>query len=606
MITEAQTNNKANDRRYECVSEYKERLLHLLDNAIVGFFQIDINGHFVLVNLKFAQIFGFNTLNDFFNSVPNVAKLFLNSRDLRSIAYNLRRWGYVDGAELPFKKRDGQIIWAVIRVMSVNSKSGEEIYEGFTADVTERRLIEHERHQSEKRFRMLVEQAGDAFFIHDYEGKILDVNKRACQSLGYTRDELLGMKISDVDLDANTKQHKKMFWQQLEPEEYITFGGTHKRKDGTTFPVEVRLGRLDLENQSVILSLMRDVTERKKAEQELKNAFNEIKELKKRLEDENFYLRQEVEIRYRHEEIVGESKEIKKVLSDAEKVAKENTPVLILGETGTGKELLARAVHRMSPRKKKAMIKVNCAALPSTLIESELFGREKGAFTGAVSKQIGRFEAADGSTIFLDEIGDLPCELQSKLLRVLQENKFERLGSSETRSVDVRVIAATNHNLAELVKQNNFRKDLFYRLNVFPLKLPPLREREGGIEQLTWAFVEEFNQSMGKSVQHIPKKTMDMLKNYNWPGNIRELKNVIEKAMIMTNDSVLRIDRLETDEMTDDSTLKLEDVEREHIKRVMKRTGWKISGKNGAAPLMGLNESTLRSKMKKLGIRRPA
>jgi len=295
----------------------------------------------------------------------------------------------------------------------------------------------------------------------------------------------------------------------------------------------------------------------------------------------------------------------KRVLNAAEKVAKEDTCVLVMGETGTGKEILARAIHNMSPRKGHSMIRVNCAALPATLIESELFGREKGAFTGAASKQVGRFEAANRSTIFLDEIGDLPMELQGKLLRVLQDNTFERLGSSETISVDVRVIAATNHNLAELVRDNKFRRDLYYRLNVFPITVPPLRERREDIPLMVWTFVEELSQSMGKSIKTIPKRAMDQLLGYYWPGNVRELKNLIERAMIMSNGTTLHIEKLEAEEITAGQDMRLVDMERNHINQVLESTGWRVSGKKGAARLLDLKVSTLRSRMKKLGIERP-
>jgi DNA-binding NtrC family response regulator len=351
----------------------------------------------------------------------------------------------------------------------------------------------------------------------------------------------------------------------------------------------------------VILSAMR----RREAEVEVQDSYDEIKQLKDRLEQENIYLRKEIEINYRHDEIVGESDAIKGVLSQAEKVAGQDASVLILGDTGTGKELLAHAIHNISRRKSRAMIKVNCAALPSTLIESELFGREKGAFTGALSKQIGRFEAADGSTIFLDEIGDLPLDLQAKLLRVLHEGEFERLGSTKTVSVDVRVIAATNHDLEQAMREGRFRQDLFYRLNVFPITVPPLRERREDIPLLVWAFVKEIGEGMGRSIEKIPKKSMDMLQEYPWPGNVRELRNVIERAMILSIRSTLIIDRLESKDPTLVPNRTLEEIERNHIADVLESVQWRVYGKNGAAEILGLKPSTLQHRMKKLGIEKP-
>ncbi len=336
----------------------------------------------------------------------------------------------------------------------------------------------------------------------------------------------------------------------------------------------------------------------------LQMSYEEIEQLKKRLERENIFLRQEIEIQFSHDEIVGDSDAMKGVLSQTEMVAKQRTSVLILGETGTGKELLARAIHNISPRKDRVMIKVNCAALPATLIESELFGREKGAFTGALTRQLGRFEAANGSTIFLDEIGDLPLEMQAKLLRVLHDGQFERLGSAESVTVDVRVIAATNHNLEQEMSEGRFRKDLYYRLSVFPITVPPLRERREDIPQLIWSFVREFGESMGKSISEISKKDMDKLKNYSWPGNVRELKNIIERAMILSTGTTLHLDQVGSRDVETIQSTTLEGAERRHILGVLGNTSWKISGINGAAEVLGLKESTLRARMKKLGIQR--
>ncbi len=350
----------------------------------------------------------------------------------------------------------------------------------------------------------------------------------------------------------------------------------------------------------VLLSAMR----RRDAEVSLQDRYDEIKHLKKRLEQENIHLRKEIEILYSHDEIVGKSRAIKTVLSQAEQVADQETSVLILGETGTGKELLARAIHNISPRNARAMITVNCAALPPTLVEGELFGREKGAYTGALTKQAGRFEIADKSTIFLDEIGDLPLEMQAKLLRVLQEGQFERLGSTKTITVDVRLIAATNHDLEQAVRAGKFRKDLFYRLNVFPITVPPLRDRAEDIPMLVWAFVKDLGTRMGKTVEKISKETMDMLQSYTWPGNVRELRNIIERSMILHSGQTLNIKEIKIEGQEIDQPTSLKEIERNHILSVLTKTHWKVSGKNGAAEALGLKESTLRARMGKLGIKR--
>jgi transcriptional regulator with GAF, ATPase, and Fis domain len=344
--------------------------------------------------------------------------------------------------------------------------------------------------------------------------------------------------------------------------------------------------------------------ERKRTEQKLEQAFLEISKLKDRLEAENLYLRDEIQVIHRHEEIIGQSATIRKTLSQLEQVAGTDSTVLILGETGTGKELMARAIHNLSSRKGKTMVKVNCAALPATLIESELFGREKGAYTGALTKQIGRFEAANGSTIFLDEIGELPLELQSKLLRVLQEGQFERLGSNQTINTNVRVVAATNRELAQAVKEGKFREDLYYRLNVFPISVPPLRERREDIPVLIWAFVREFSRTMGKTIESISKTSLDACLSYSWPGNVRELRNIVERALILSNSPTLRIELPRLPGSPPSHATTLHDVERQHIMKVMENTGWRVRGRGGAAEVLGLIPTTLDSKLQKLGIKR--
>lgn len=334
----------------------------------------------------------------------------------------------------------------------------------------------------------------------------------------------------------------------------------------------------------------------------LTSAYQEIKELKNRLEAEAEYLRSEIKVNYQHEDIIGESRAIMNVLKQVEQVAPTDSSVLIEGETGTGKELIARAIHQLSPRKDRAMVKVNCSALPSALIEAELFGREKGAYTGALTKQIGRFEIANGSTIFLDEISELTLDLQTKLLRVLQEGEFERLGSPRTIRVNVRTIAATNRNLSDAVHEGKFREDLYYRLNVFPIKVPSLRERPKDILLLVKAFLNEFQEKMGKKIDFISKKTMELLITYQWPGNIRELRNVIERAVIITTGNVLHVSFPEEIHEKGHDLISLKEVERTHITQVLQKTNWIIKGPHGAAKILEMKPSTLYHRMKKLGI----
>jgi transcriptional regulator with GAF, ATPase, and Fis domain len=344
--------------------------------------------------------------------------------------------------------------------------------------------------------------------------------------------------------------------------------------------------------------------ERNQIRLDLEKRLREIDQLKQRLEKENIYLNEKINLVAGHTEIVRQSLAMKKVLSRAEQVARTDSTVLIQGETGTGKELVAKAIHRLSSRKDRFLVTINCASLPPTLIESELFGREKGAYTGALTKMIGRFEVADGSTLFLDEIGEIPLDLQSKLLRVLEEGSFQRLGSTKTLHASVRIIAATNRDIGEEVKAGRFRKDLYYRLNVFPIAIPPLRERPEDIPPLVWAFVRMFQERMGKEIETISKKTMEALQSYSWPGNVRELKNIIENAMIMSNDKTLVVRLPQPGSLEEGATQTLQDMERRHIAAVLEKTDWRLSGKGGAAEILGLKRTTLRAKMKKLGIKR--
>lgn len=336
-------------------------------------------------------------------------------------------------------------------------------------------------------------------------------------------------------------------------------------------------------------------------------AYEEIARLRALLKQENLYLQEEIKTQHNFEEFIGQSRAIKRVLKAVERVAPTDATVLILGETGTGKELVARALHNLSLRKNKALVKLNCAALPAGLVESELFGHEKGAFTGALTRKIGRFELADGGTIFLDEIGDLPQELQAKLLRVLQEGEFERVGGSGTIKVDVRVIAATNRELERAMQEGRFREDLFYRLNVFPIKIPPLRERKEDIPLLVRHFAMKHGAKLGKRIKTIPQKIMDSLVTYPWPGNVRELENVIERSVITSQGLQLELGNWLSKINATPRNARiptLEALEREHIVKVLEMTGWRVSGKQGGAEVLGLKPTTLAARMKKLGIKR--
>ena len=569
-------------------------------------------------------------------------------------------------------------------------------------------------------FRTLLDQSNDAILVIDPATlRLLDVNEKVSAALGYSRDELLSMSIFDIDPDADDNSWDRVLLQ-LRQEPCATLERTHKRKDGSTFPVELNMRLIQLEREYCV-AISRDITERKKAEEALRQSeerfrvalknspisvFNQDRDLrytwmynptvsqasgylgktpfdlfgpeeaermaevrrrvldtgvgvrhdveitdagkkhffdttiepllnssgavigitaasmdvtelrettealrvaKRRLTEEKLYLEQEIDTELGFGEIIGQSKALQEVMKHVGKVASSNATVLLLGETGTGKELVARAIHRLSQRHNNSFIKMNCAAIPSGLLESELFGNERGAFTGAISKKIGRLELADNGTLFLDEIGEILLSLQPKLLRVLQDQEFERLGGNHTIKVNFRLIAATNADLSDRVRENEFRSDLFYRLNVFPIRVPPLRERREDIRLLVEHFVQKCARRMNKSITSVPKKTMDALMAWEWPGNVRELENFVERSVILTQGSVLAapLSVLEStvtvgEAPTSDQTL--ESAERQYIIRALKESHGQIGGPRGAAMRLGLKRTTLQSKMKHLGI----
>ena len=361
-----------------------------------------------------------------------------------------------------------------------------------------------------------------------------------------------------------------------------------------------------LDRLRTVAHMVAGVLVRRHIEHDLRAALADVQQLRERLERENGYLREQARSSVGMARIVGQSRALQQTLSLVERVAPTDAGALILGETGVGKELIAEAIHARSARADRAMVKLNCAALPATLVEAELFGREKGAYTGALSRQVGRFELAHGSTLFLDEICELPLDLQAKLLRVLQEGEFERLGSSRTIRVNVRVIAATNRDIEQAVADGRFRADLFFRLAVFPIAVPPLRERPEDIPALVRTIVDEVARKMGKRIEAIDERNLGQLQRYPWPGNVRELRNVVERAVILSAEPVLRIEIPERRGTATAASLLLEDVERSHIVRVLEHTRWRVRGPNGAATLLGLPPTTLETRMAKLDIRRPA
>jgi PAS domain S-box-containing protein len=452
--------------------------------------------------------------------------------------------------------------------------------------------------ESEQRYRDLFDEAPIAYVHEGLDSKFMKVNRAALKILGVKPEEVENMygKTLVVDNPENQKRLNEAFASIQRGDDTHGVVLEMKRKDNGQ-PVWIQWYSKPDPSGKFTRTMFIDITAQVLLEQE-----------KQKLQAQNQYLQEEIKLTYNFEEIISKSNSFQKVLRQIEQVAATDATVLVLGESGTGKELIARAIHNISNRSKKPLVKVNCATLPANLIESELFGHERGAFTGALDKKIGRFELANGGTIFLDEIGELPVELQAKLLRVLQEGEFERLGNPHTIKVNTRVIAATNRNLQSAIEKKEFREDLFYRLNVFPVICPPLRDRKDDIPLLVKHFCQKHEGKIGVKIKDIPKKVMDALMAYDWPGNIRELENIIERAMILSSNGALAYgDWIPTEKISANGkpgASKLDDVERDHIIETLNKTGWKVSGEKGAAKILGLNPTTLEARMKKLGIKR--
>jgi len=469
--------------------------------------------------------------------------------------------------------------------------------------------------------------------VLDSDLKIVKANSSFCQTFNVKREETEGVVIYDLGnrqwnipklkVLLENVLHENSVFKDFEVEHNFEFIG---RK---IMHLNARQFSKDSSAGQLILLAIEDVTDReyyrrhledivKKRTSELiiakeeaedrkliaESALSDVKILRDQLEAEREYLQEEIKLEYNHENIIGQSKAINDVFHKIQQIAGTDTNVIVLGETGTGKELVARAIHCLSLRKDRALVKMNCAALPPNLIESELFGHEKGAFSGAHSRRIGRFEIANGATLFLDEIGELPLELQSKLLQVIQNGEFERVGSSETKKVDVRIISATNRNLEEEVRKGRFRDDLWYRLNIFPITMPPLRDRLGDIPLLVNFYVKVITKRLGKTIEVIPAGIMDALQHYHWPGNVRELENVLERGVINSSGPKLRLaDNLKTlgkELLISPKTL--DAVERDYIVQILELVHWKVGEKNSAAEILGLDRSTLRARMRKLNI----
>jgi formate hydrogenlyase transcriptional activator len=451
--------------------------------------------------------------------------------------------------------------------------------------------------ENEERLRDLFDEAPIAYVNEGIDSKFIRANRMALKTLGITPDQVEGTYGKTFIPDTPDAQRRlKQAFDSIGHGTDTSGVVLELRRKDTGKPLWIKWWSRPHPSGTYTRTMFIDITERVLLEQE-----------KERLEAQNLYLREEIKVSHNFEELVGSSTALKKVLSNVERVAPTESAVLISGETGTGKELIARAIHHLSLRKDKPLVKVNCAAIPSGLIESELFGHEKGSFTGALARRIGRFELADKGTLFLDEVGDLPLDLQSKLLRVLQEGEFERVGGTQTIKVNVRVIAATNRDLAKLSESSAYRSDLYYRLNVFPIYLPPLRERDGDVLPLAQYFMHKYAAAQGKKIERVSERVLVALQRYHWPGNIRELEHAIERAVILTDGPELAmVDWLAAPSQKTEAatTLTLEALEREHIVRVLESTNWRVSGDKGAAAVLGLKPTTLEARMKKLSIKR--
>ena len=478
-------------------------------------------------------------------------------------------------------------------------------------DISLRRAAEDRLLKQQLESKNIIHTATDAIITADKAGNVLLWNGAAERIFGWTHQEIYQQPLEKIMPKQFRQAHHHGMNRYMQTNQPSAIGKTveleGQRKDGSIFPMAISLASWKDGTEYYFCGIIRDISERKAKEQELQRILAENIKLKSGLEVENTYLQATLEKVLGFEEIITVDKKYQQVLLKLEEVAPTDTTVLINGETGTGKELVARAIHRKSKRNKKPLITINCATLSENLIESELFGHEVGAFTGAVKQKKGLFEVADGGTLFLDEIGELSMNLQAKLLRVLQEGEFSRLGSTTIIKVNVRIIAATNRKLPKRIKQNKFREDLYYRLNVFPLVNPPLRNRPNDIPVLINHFIKKYNRRMGKQVSKWSKSTMEKLSNHHYPGNIRELENIIERAMIVSKGKTLKMNDWQpmlAGAAKDDELLPLEELIKEHIIKALKTAKGQIMGAEGAAALLGMKDRTLQSKMRKLNIHR--
>ena len=593
-----------NGKDYLCgiVNEISESSFYknLIDStqtiANVGGWELNLHDGSILATPSAITILNAETSEDL--TPPKVIHKFKDTDRFRFLLGQVIRKG-IAFDEL-FETRDSQP--RHIRAVAKPILKGDKIYKviGVYQDVTDLKQKENDV----TLYKTIIDNAQDLIYVYNDKGDLLHYSNSLINKLGYSKNELNKMNMFDLDT-AVTREFFDAHFDLLRSKGSHRFEWLISRKDGTKFPVDITASHLRYYGVDYCCAVVRDITAKKMRDLQLYEALEEIKSLKERLENENEYLQEEISNKINFKNIICKSESYRKVLVQVDQVASTDTTVLITGESGTGKELLASAVHSNSRRKDRPLIKINCATLPKELIESELFGHKKGAFTGAVANKVGKFTLADGGTILLDEIGELPLELQPKLLRVLQEGEYDELGGTKTIKVDVRIIAATNRDLKEMIRLGQFREDLYYRLNVFPIHNIPLRARKEDIPVLAQFFLEKYSAKAGKNFRRLSKKTIEALMDYNFPGNIRELENLIERAVIVENGTTLNPGSWmpEQEIIAASGDFKsFEAKQRDYIIEVLDHTDWRVSGPNGAAKILKMKDKTLFAKMKRLGI----
>lgn len=600
------TAQKSAEQKFRDIAAHQNLILN---NLPIAYFTSEPGGS---RKIKFSQqVSGFTGYTpEEFSQNPELWKSGLHPEDAPAVIQAVDAAAEMRSLDIEYrwKHADGHYVW--IRDMAVlvdgPNIGGPELI-GAWLDISDLKEAVSSLQTSEERFRSIFNHAPMGIQILDDQGEHVMWNTAFLRILGYSQSEGEDLNLSDRTFPDDRNRCDEMIenlksGQCRDKSLQIRY---YHRSGHLTYCHLVASSITDTKDRvQYIIMMIVDITDQKNSEKKLKTALSDVQDLTRQLEAENIYLQQEIKLDHNFDQIIGNSLALKLVLKDVEKVAGTDSTVLILGETGTGKELIARAIHSLSHRNTRPLLKVNCASLPGSLIESELFGHEKGAFTGAAARHKGRFELANGGTLFLDEIGELPLELQPKLLRILQEGEFERVGGSATLKTDARIITATNRNLKQMTIDREFRKDLYYRLNVFPIYLPPLNQRREDIPLLIHHFVKKTCKRTGKEIKSVTSRFIEILQSRNWIGNIRELENLIQRTIVMTDSNVLDRPAELSDSRAElpDTAAALAEVEKNHILKILELTRWQIEGTDGAARILDINPSTLRSRMKKHGI----